>query len=203
MVTTLFLDIGGVLGTNGWDTAARQRASAKFDLSFAVYNDRHKRIFDAYETGHLTLDEYLRQSVFNVPRNFTPVQFKEFMFAQSQPFPEVIDYFREIKEAHQLKVYSVNNEGLELNEYRLPHFGLHELLDAAVSSCYVGLRKPDARLYQLALNLAQRPPSETVVIDDRPQFVEVAHDLGLHAIRHVDLATTRTHLQQLLSGSAV
>jgi hypothetical protein len=57
----LFVDLGGVLLTNGWDHTARKRAGKKFNLDYAEMEERHDQTFDTYEEGKLTLDEYLRR----------------------------------------------------------------------------------------------------------------------------------------------
>ena len=194
MVQTLFLDIGGVLGTNGWDTAARQRAAAHFSFDFAEFNARHKRLFDQYETGHLTLSEYLRGAVFHAPRPFTEAEFTTFILQQSEAWAANIAFFRGLKVRHHLRVFAVNNEGRELNVHRFATFGFGDLFDATVSSCYAGMRKPDPRLYRLALDLSQTAPTDVLVIDDRPEFTELAAALGLGAYRYESLAATHTAL---------
>lgn len=186
-ITTLFLDIGGVLGTNGWDTAARRRAAAHFGFDFEEFNARHKRLFDLYETGHLTLPEYLKGAVFHTPRPFTTADFLDFIREQSAAWPDNIAFVRALKARHGLKVFAVNNEGRELNEHRLATFAFGDLFDATVSSCYVGMRKPDPRLYRLAADLAQTHPARILVIDDRPEFTELAAALGFQALRYESL----------------
>ena len=199
MVQTLFLDIGGVLGTNGWDTAARQRAAAHFGFDFEEFNARHKRLFDQYETGHLTLTEYLRGAVFHASRPFSESEFTAFMLEQSEAWPANIAFFRALKVRYRLKVYAVNNEGRELNDHRLARFGFGELFDATVSSCYAGMRKPDPRLYRLALDLSQTAAPDILVIDDRPEFTELAAALGLNSYRYESLAATQVALADQFS----
>ena len=117
-VTTLFLDIGGVLLTNGWDHHARKRAARNFKLEFTAMEDRHHLNFATYEEGKLTLDEYLDRVVFHQKRSFTRAQFRNFMFAQSKPFPQMIELVRRLKARYGLKIGVVSNEGRELNEHR-------------------------------------------------------------------------------------
>ena len=191
---TIFLDIGGVLGTNGWDTAGRRRAAERFGLDFEEFNARHKRLFDLYETGHLTLPEYLRGAVFHAPRPFTEADFTAFMLAQSEAWTPNIAFFQELKARHHLKVFALNNEGRELNDHRFATFGFGTLFDAAVSSCYAGMRKPDPRLYRLALDLSQTPPPRVLVIDDRPEFTELAAAIGLRSLRFESLAQLQADL---------
>ncbi len=187
MIQTLFLDIGGVLGTNGWDTAARRAASETFGYDFAAFETRHKRLFDLYETGHLTLSEYLRGTVFFKPRPFSEADYAAFIQQQSTAWTANIAFFRELKARYGLKVFAVNNEGRELNDYRLKSFGFGDLFDATVSSCYVGMRKPDPRLYRMAIDLSQTPADAILVVDDRPEFTELAAAIGLRSLQFESL----------------
>lgn len=196
-IRILFLDIGGVLLTNGWDRRARRRAAERFDLDPDAFDERHHLTFDAYETGGLTLDEYLRRTVFHQTRAFTPAAFREFMFAQSKPFPEMLDLCRRVKTRHRLRTAAVSNEGRELTEHRVARFDLGSLIDFFISSCFVHVRKPDTEIYRMALDVAQVPPEQAAYIDDRALFVEVARNLGIRGIHHEDAASTRDKLAAL------
>jgi putative hydrolase of the HAD superfamily len=198
-VTALFLDVGGVMLTNGWDRKSREAAAKNFNLDLDELNDRHRMTFDTYESGKLSLDEYLQRSVFYTDRPFTPEQFRAFMFAQSIAYPEMIDLIKGLKARYGLKIAVVNNEGRELNEYRIRTFYLNEFVDFFISSCFVHFRKPDADIWKIALDIAQVPREEVVYIDDRPMFVQVAEGLGLKGIvhSHKDVGTTRNALAAL------
>jgi putative hydrolase of the HAD superfamily len=193
-ITTLFLDIGGVLLTNGWGRDSRRRAAEKFKLDFAEMDERHHLTFDAYEQGKLGLDEYLNRVVFCENRPFSAGEFKAFMFVQSRPFPEMIDLIKSLKSSRGLKTVAVNNEGRELSRYRVQKYSLDGIIDFFVTSCYVHLRKPDPDIYRMALDIAQTPPAATLYIDDRALFVEVARGLGIESIHHKVFETTRTAL---------
>ncbi len=196
-IRALFTDIGGVLLTNGWDRRARARAAETFGVDLDELNERHHLTFDTYEAGKLSLEEYLRRVVFYEPRSFTPGDFREFMRAQSRPFEDMIGFERDLKEHHGLQVLAVSNEGRELSEYRARAFGLQGLIDAFVCSGFVHVRKPDADIFRIALDLAQVEPTEVVYLDDRPMFVQVAQGLGIHGVVHRDLETTRRELAAL------
>jgi putative hydrolase of the HAD superfamily len=178
-ITTLFLDIGGVLLTNGWDRGIRILASEKFGLDYKEMDERHHLTFDTYEEGKLSLDEYLNRVVFYQERSFSREEFKAFMYAQSQPFPEMIELMSGLKTQHGLQVAAVSNEGRELTVYRVQKFKLGTFIDFFVSSCFVHYRKPDADIYRIALDIAQVSPKQVVYIDDRPMFVEVAQGLEI------------------------
>jgi putative hydrolase of the HAD superfamily len=198
-VTALFLDVGGVMLTNGWDRKSREAAARKFNLDLDELNDRHRMTFDTYESGKLSLDEYLQRSVFYTARPFTPEQFRRFMFEQSVAYPEMIDLIKGLKARYGLKIAVVNNEGRELNEYRIKEFHLNEFVDFFISSCFVHFRKPDADIWKVALDIAQVPREEVVYIDDRPMFVQVAQGLGLKGIvhDHKNVGATRVALAAL------
>ena len=193
-ITTLFLDVGGVLLTNGWGHQSRALAAKAFDLNLDEMEDRHHLTFDTYEVGKLTLDEYLTRTVFYAERPFTRDQFRDFMFAQSQPHPEMIELVRNLKAQHELKIAVVNNEARELNSHRIQRFKLDEFVDFFISSCFVHFRKPDADIFRLALDIAQVPAEQVVYIDDQPLFVQIAEGLGIRGIRHTDYQTTLAQL---------
>jgi len=196
-ITALFLDIGGVLLTDGWDHHARKRAARNFKLELAEMEDRHHLTFDTYEEGKLTLQEYLGRVVFYEERPFTPAQFRKFMFAQSKPYPQMIELVRKLKAKFGLKIAVVSNEGRELNAYRIRKFKLNGFVDSFVSSSFVHVRKPDADIFRLALDIAQVPARQVVYIENTPMFVQVAEGLGIRSILHTDYRSTCAKLTSL------
>jgi putative hydrolase of the HAD superfamily len=196
-ITTLFLDIGGVLLTNGWDRVARLQAAEKFELDYEEMNERHHLTFDTYEAGKLGLDEYLSRVIFYRERSFSRDEFKKFMYDQSQPFPEMVDMMRGLKIRYGLQVAAVSNEGRELTAYRVQQFKLATFVDFFVSSCFVHYRKPDADMYRVALDISQARPEQVVYIDDREMFVEVARGMGIIGITHTSYTATKKSLERL------
>jgi putative hydrolase of the HAD superfamily len=193
-ITTLFLDIGDVLLTDGWDHQARKRAATNFKLAFAEIEERHHMTFETFEDGKLTLDEYLGLVVFYQKRPFTRTQFRRFMFAQSKACPGMIELFAQLKVRHRLKIVALSNEARELNAYRIRTFKLNALMDAFVSSCFVQIRKPDAAIFRLALDIAQVPAREIVYIDNTAMFTQIAEAMGIQSILHTDYESTRAKL---------
>ena len=196
-ITALFVDIGGVLLTDGWDHDARKRAATNFKLELAEMEDRHHLTFDTYEEGKLTLEEYLDRVVFYQKRPFTRARFRRFMFAQSKPYPEMISLVAQLKVRHGIKVAVVSNEGRELNAYRIRKFKLDGLVDSFISSCFVHCRKPDADIFRLALDIAQAPARQVVYVDNTPMFVQIAEGLGIRSILHTDYGSTCAKLASL------
>jgi putative hydrolase of the HAD superfamily len=189
-IQCLFLDIGGVLLTDGWGHESRKLAAKAFDLNPEEMESRHNQAFDTYELGKLTIEEYLSRVVFYEERPFTPAQFRKFMFAQSKPYPEMIELARRLKARYGLKVAVVSNEARELNSYRIRKFKLNAFVDFFISSCFVHLRKPDMDIFRVALDIAQVPANQVVSIENLPMFVQVAEDLGIRGICHTDYKST-------------
>jgi putative hydrolase of the HAD superfamily len=196
-ISTLFLDIGGVLGTNGWDRGSRQRAAGVFGLDYAEMDERHHLTFDTYEEGKLSLEDYLDRVVFYEPRPFTRQAFKHFMFDVSQPYPEMLALIHDLKAQFGLKVAVVSNEGRELAVHRVRAFELETFVDFFIVSSFVHFRKPDLDIYRLALDVAQAPAERVLYLEDRPMFVEVARGLGIRGLRHTGYEATRAALAGL------
>ena len=190
-IKTLFLDIGQVLLSNGWDRHSRQKAIEKFNLDKNEITDRHHIFFETYEMGKLSLSEYLKYVVFYEPRTFSEAEFTGFIFGQSVAYEESLGYFMAIKRKYGLKVISINNEGCELNEFRIKAFKLDELFDAFISSCYVHLRKPDKEIFRMACAIGYTKPAEALFVDDRIIHVQIAQSIGMHAIQYTDLCTVK------------
>lgn len=193
----LFLDIGGVLLSNGWGHEFRQKAAKHFNLDIPEMEQRHKLLFVVYEEGRITLDEYLDRVVFYQKREFTSDQFKNFIFSLTTPNKEMIAFLKKIKQQYNLKIVAVSNEAREFNAHRISEFELIKLIDFFISSCYVHIRKPDANIFKMALDIAQVKPAQVVYIDDVQMFVDVATGLGIKSIRHKDYTSTTKELAQL------
>jgi putative hydrolase of the HAD superfamily len=196
-VTCLFVDIGGVLLTNGWDHHARRRAAKNFDLDWTEMDSRHRLNFEVHEEGRLSFEDYLDRVVFYRKRLFTRTQFRSFMCSQSKPYLEMLELIRQVKAKHGLKVSVVSNESRELNAYRIKTFDLGGFVDTFISSCYVHLRKPDIEIFRLALDVSQAATQHVVYIENTPLFVEIAEGLGIRSILHTDYKSTVAKLAAL------
>lgn len=178
----VFFDIGGVLATNGWDREQRKLAVERFNLDEDEFQSRHEEMVGLMEQGQVSLEEYLDIAVFHESRDFTRNEFREFVFAQSRPYAETIAIARAVAEGCAYWVMTMNNEGEDLNRYRISRFGLDEVFDAFLSSCWLGVRKPARGFYDRALGISEARPKESVLIDDRLQNLAPARALGMHAI---------------------
>ena len=196
-VKVLFWDNGGVILTNGWDRGSRRNAVETFNLDWADFEDRHELMLNAFECGQASLDEYLRRTVFYRERAFTPDDFKKFMFQQSQAFPESLDFLAKLTATGRYFSAALNNESLEINDYRIRTFKLRECFKVFFSSCYLGVRKPDRGIYSLALKISQSAPDECAMIDDRGLNLECAKEMGMHTIQFQSVEQLREDLARL------
>jgi putative hydrolase of the HAD superfamily len=196
-ISALFWDVGGVLLSNAWDREQRERALEKFGLDLAEFQDRHEMLVSSFERGKITLDEYLDRTVFYRPRPFTPAAFRDFMFSLSQPDAEALALARELAASGKCLMSTINNESTELNQYRIQTFDLGDIFTLFVSSCFVGLRKPEEGIYRLGLQLTQKDAGECCFIDDRPLNLESAARLGMQVVHFENAAQLRDDLKKL------
>jgi putative hydrolase of the HAD superfamily len=182
--------------TNGWDTAARRRATETFHLDWEEFQDRHELSFPAFDSGNISLDEYLNRTLFYRPRAFTREEFIAFMFAQSKEFPESRAVLDGVARLGKYFIGAINNEPLELNEYRIAAFHLRRDFDVFFSSCYLHTRKPEEMIFRIALEVTQRPAEECVFIDDRPLNLENPGKLGMKTIHYQNAGQLRAELKK-------
>jgi putative hydrolase of the HAD superfamily len=196
-ISALFWDVGGVLLSNAWDREQRQRTLAHFALDEVEFSDRHEMLASSFERGKISLQEYLERTIFYRPRSFTLQAFKEYMFSLSQPDAKALQLAQELAHSDKYLMSTINNESKELNLFRIQTFGLREIFSLFVSSCFVGLRKPEEGIYRLALEITQRSPEQCCFIDDRPLNLDSAARLGMHVIEMENAEQLRGDLKKL------
>jgi putative hydrolase of the HAD superfamily len=182
-IRAIFWDIGGVLLSNAWDREQRRMALAHFALDETEFDDRHEMLISSFERGKITLQQYLERTIFYRQRPFTIEAFKDYMFSLSQPMTETLDLAKQLAGSCKYQMSAINNESRDLNLFRIQKFGLQAIFDLFVSSCFVGLRKPEEGIYRLALEVTQHPPEECCFVDDRTLNLESAARLGMHVIQ--------------------
>jgi putative hydrolase of the HAD superfamily len=200
-IRAIFWDVGGVLLTNAWDHTQRTSALEHFRLDEEEFHDRHEMVVSSFERGKITLDEYLDRTVFYRPRPFTRDEFRHFMYGLSQPFPEVLAFAQKLSDSGKYFMGTINNESRELNDYRIEKYGLTKVFRIFISSCFVGLRKPERDIYRLALETTQMRGEECCFIDDRSLNLECAAKLGMQTIEMQTLEQLRADLGKLAVGA--
>ena len=199
-ITAIFWDVGGVLLSNAWDHEQRQQTLKHFNLDEVEFESRHEMLVSSFERGKITLQEYLERTIFYRSRSFTLDAFKQYMLSLSQPQARTLQLAKDLSHSCKYLMSTINNESKELNLFRIQTFGLREVFSLFVSSCFVGLRKPEDGIYRLALEITQRPPEECCFIDDRPLNLDSAARLGMHVIQMENAEQLRQDLQKLGVG---
>jgi len=194
----IFFDIGGVLGTNGWDREQRERAVERFNLDAEDFQSRHEEIFGEWEEGRITIDEYLDFTVFCVKRNFSRDEFVEFMYSLSVADNRTVDIARALTGHPHYTLMTLNNEADELNRYRIERFGISDVFEAFLSSCWLGVRKPNQKFFARGLGIALADPATSLFIDDRQQNLTPASALGMNVILFKSAAQLRSDVERLL-----
>jgi putative hydrolase of the HAD superfamily len=193
----LFWDVGGVLLTNAWDHNERTAALSHFQLDADDFQRRHETVVEPFERGELTLDEYLAQTVFYHLRPFTRDEFRDYMFSLSKPLPGSLDFAQALGRSGKYLMATINNESRELNLHRIEKFGMRDIFRLFFSSCFVRMRKPDPEIYQLALDVTQISPAESVFVDDRPENLKAAAGVGMQTVQMRGLEQLQADLAKL------
>jgi putative hydrolase of the HAD superfamily len=196
-IRAIFWDVGGVLLTNAWDHTERAEALEHFHLDEKEFHDRHEMVVSSFERGKITLDEYLDRTVFYRARPFSRDEFRDYMLSLSKPVPEVLELAKALSDSRKYFMGTINNESRELNTYRIEKYGLRQIFRLFISSCFVGLRKPERDIYRLALETTQIPAAECCFIDDRALNLECAAKLGMQTIEMRQVDRLRADLAKL------
>ncbi len=196
-IHAIFWDVGGVLLSNAWDHSERMAALEHFRLHEEEFHSRHEMVVSSFERGKISLDEYLDRTVFYRNRPFSRDEFRDYMFSLSQPMPEVLAFARALANSGRYFMSTINNESRELNLYRIERYGLRKIFRLFVSSCFVGLRKPESGIYRLAIETTQINPDECCFIDDRALNLECAAKLGMRTIQMQTLEQLREELGKI------
>ncbi|MGA2850131.1 MAG: HAD-IA family hydrolase [Terracidiphilus sp.] len=194
----ILFDVGGVLLTNGWDHRERAVVAKQFSLDVAQFEALHAAHYDAWERDSINVDAYMDLTVFYEPRSFSKAAFYDAICAQSVELPDgALGVLREVATTCNSIVGALNNEARETNDFRFEKFGLRDVFDVALSSCYLGLRKPEAAIYKRALDILGRPAERVLFIDDRAENVAGATGVGMTGIVFKGAGELRSELVEL------
>jgi len=197
VINTVFVDIGGVLLSSGWDSRCVKDSVKYFGIEEEEVLLRHSDVSSLYYCGKLSLDEYIKYVVFYTDRNFGMDEYKEYVLGKSEAHEDMIKYIKFLRGHFRLKVVALNNEGPELNSFRIKKFKLKELIDTFISSAYLKLCKPDPEFYKIALDISGAEPDEVLYIEERELMATVAGRLGIKSILHRDYKSTRKEIERL------
>jgi len=73
----------------------------------------------------------------------------------------------------------------------------YNMFDVVVFSCAAGTSKPERRIYELTVEKLGSQPAQSVYVDDKPEYVESAKEIGLHAILFESIDQVKNELARL------
>jgi putative hydrolase of the HAD superfamily len=195
VITHIFSDIGGVLGTNGWDHNSRRLAAEHYHLDYELFEERHEPMAEKLDNGSIDVPEYVA-GILSAQKNSPTIdEFVDFMRGQSKPYSETIEIFVQLSMTNRYFMAALNNESLLLNGYRIRKFGLKSIFQAFFSSCYMAARKPAPEIYNKVLDILQIAPEKCLFVDDRPENLAYPITRGMNVIQFQDAEQLRRKLK--------
>ena len=199
-------DFGGVLTTSFTD-AMRAFAAAEgvpeevvFTILFEAYRDATiEHPLARLEVGKATIEEFERELAEILKAKghpLSPERLHARMLKELRPVPEMWALVRDVRAAGARTALVPNSWG----EMGSPHDELDAHFDAVVLSGQVGLRKPDAAIFELAADRLGLPMGACAFVDDVQWNVDAAEALGMVGIHHVDVATTAEALRRFVAA---
>jgi len=189
-VEAVIFDFGGVFIDSPF-TALVDAANAEglepmvvLDLMFGPYDQDTDHPWHRLERGEITLlearDHIMSASSERIGRELDPFQLLAALSGGGVR-DELVEFCREVRSAGLLTGLLTNN-AKEFEDFWMPLLPLEELFDDVVDSSAVGLRKPDARIYELSLERLGVRADAAVFIDDAPGNVDGAQAVGLRTV---------------------
>ncbi len=196
-ITHIFFDVGGVVLTNGWDHMNREEAAQAFGYDFEESDKIHAKFAADFDEGRIKLDDYLMQVVFYKKREFTKKQFVEFMQSRSQPYETTFKVLEKLCKTGKYDLSTLNDESLELNQFRIKKFDLDKYFKNFFSSCYLGVSKPQKEIFQKVLGITHANPEKCLFIDDRKANAEAAESCGFQVLHLESVFNLENELKEL------
>jgi epoxide hydrolase-like predicted phosphatase len=198
-IRAVFFDFGGVIVRTEFQ-APRQHLAERLGLE---YENLFKAVFDS-ETGKQASTGIIREEEhwaavmrrLHLPASETQAVQDEF-FAGDIIDAALLDFMRGLRKKY--KVGLISNAWSGLRPYIVSK-KFEDAFDAMTISAEVGVMKPDARIYQIALEALGVTASESVFLDDFQENVEGARAVGMHSIHFIQPEQALKELKHLLAN---
>ncbi|NCF75259.1 MAG: HAD-IA family hydrolase [Xanthomonadaceae bacterium] len=182
MIKAIFFDVGGVIIEEKFKQAIIQYEK-EFNIPRGVFYKivhNHQGWRD-FTLGKISEKKYLKlckknssEYIFNEKRYIKLVE--EFM----EPKAEVVDYIKFLSKNYVIGV--ISNNPKEWFDRFIVKAKLENIIKIKAVSGYVHIRKPDKKIFQIALKQANANPQESIYIDDRGDRIDGAKKLGINII---------------------
>jgi putative hydrolase of the HAD superfamily len=207
VIRALICDFGGVLTTPlsaGFYAYQEEAGISIEELGRAMQRasgvDGEPPLF-ALERGEITEQEFARRLGEQLDGGFDLVRLRELYFERIEPNRPMIDYVARVRSRGVRTALLTNNvrEWEPLWRAKLPE--LDDLFEVVVDSAFVGMRKPERRIYELTLErLGGVAASDCVFVDDLDVNCEAARGLGMTAVRFESSEQTLAELESVLGA---
>ena len=200
----VIFDYGMVL-SNAQEPAARQRLLEITGLAHAVFEEHYWRYRHAYDLGELNGMTYWQKILADTGVTLTSEQIENLvendvlMWATLNE--EMLAWAAALQDRGMLTAI-LSNMGEEMMRYVQQEFAWLQHFTQHTYSCALRIAKPDAAIYSYTCEKMGLAPEEALFLDDKPENVEAARSLGLHAVQFRNVPQLRMELekQNLLPG---
>jgi len=163
----------------------------KFGVSAEAVGEMFAEDFNDCKLGKKDLREVLESRLSGWSTDLSADDVLKFWFNLDNPEEEVIDFLKDLRSKEVRIVLGTNQEKYRL-EHILKNLGFINWTDGVVSSCDIGIKKPDEKFYQEILNrFPDVDKSEILIFDDKEKNVVTLKDLGFNAEVYADLDALR------------
>jgi putative hydrolase of the HAD superfamily len=200
-IRAVYFDLGGVIVRTEYQ-APRQHLAERLGME---YEDLVKRVFENESSrqasiGQLSEDEHWAAVMRNlhVPGSETQAVREEFFAGDIVDFA-LLDFMRNLRK--KVKVGLISNAWSGLRPWIVSR-KFEDAFDSMTISAEVGVMKPDARIFRIALEKLGVSPSESVLLDDFLENVVGARAVGMQAIHFIQPEQALEELKRYLSNHA-
>jgi epoxide hydrolase-like predicted phosphatase len=203
-------DFGGVLTTPLIESflAYQDESGIQFEdlgraMARAAAKSGEHPLFEL-EKGHITEAEFLGSIEAELGEGVKLSSLRDTYFAHLKPNAPMIEYMRELR-GRGLRMAILTNNVREWEPHwraKLPD--IDEIFELVVDSAFVGMRKPDPRIYELTVERlgGGLRAEECVFVDDNEPNVTAARELGMAAVHFRDTEQARAELEEALRAAS-
>ncbi len=195
MIKTIIFDVGGVLAECSNKILFSNIAKA-FNITWDEVYAAVKKLVPEIQAGKISDDEFWKRfseiTGKPLPENHEKLLYE--YYEECSPIKQdVLELARELRaKGYQTPILSDTIE----THARINWKRLYPEFDPVVLSCEVGMKKPDKRIYELLLKKIKFKPEECVFIDDKPENIKAAEELGMHAMLFKDIKQLKRELKK-------
>jgi putative hydrolase of the HAD superfamily len=205
-IRAVISDFGGVLTNPLWEAFAgwNQRVGADPGvLGMALQRaaeERGEHPLYALEKGELTEDEFTAAVQAQLPAEIDLRGFRDVYFSHLHPNEPMIELMRDLR-GRGLRMALLTNNVREWEPLWRAKLPVDDIFEVVVDSAFVGMRKPERRIYELTLErLGDVRAEECVFVDDVDVNCAMATELGMTAVHYVSPDQAIAEVRRAVDG---